>query len=239
MVCVPCILSTCWLGPGCFVCSPAGLRPSDQKPTWTQSKQMKSSLNFLKQIIFFFSGDGNRRREWHSFQEGVTLCGALSRSQSVVSFDHHMVQFPLLADMGSFTSLCNYQKNKDGIGKYWYSWNISLSLEVYPWDKLIPKFLCFIFWHNEGENQLVHYKCLLKAESCLVCRKEANWKVAEIYMFSINKYTTFGQSTIWFNTFTQVLSSTKPLPTSIWLFCWLFSTTATYFSSNLTFKLAI
>lgn len=188
---------------------------------------------------FFFSGDGNRRREWDSFQEGVTLCGALSRSQSVVSFDHHMVQFPLLADMGSFASLSNYQKNKDGIGNYWYSWNISLSLEVYPWDKLIPKFLYFLFWRNKGENSWFTDKCLLKAEPCLVCRKEANWKVAEIYMFSINKYTTFGQSAVWFNTFTPVLSSTKPLPTSIWLFCWLFSTTATYFSSNLTFKLAI
>lgn len=79
----------------------------------------------------FFSGDGNRRREQDSFQEGVIfciLCGALSRSQSVISFDHHMVQFPLLAAMGSLTSLSNYQKNKDGIGKYCNSWNIRLSL---------------------------------------------------------------------------------------------------------------
>lgn len=126
MVWVLCILTTRLL---CLLpCRTDSTTPETHMDTELKN-EVQSKLSETKSD--FFSRDGNRRREQDSFQEVVIfciLCGALSRSQSVISFAHHMVQLPLLADMRSFTSLSNYQKNKDAIGKYCYSWNISLSL---------------------------------------------------------------------------------------------------------------
>jgi len=51
-------------------------------------------------------------------------------TESIVYFDHRTRQFLLLADVGSFTSLSDYPKNKDAIGEYSYSWNMGFSLET-------------------------------------------------------------------------------------------------------------
>lgn len=148
---------------------------------------------------FFFPTDGNRGRERDTLQDGVdVLCGARSNSQNQSFLSPTIWDSSCCRLMwGHLLPCLIIQKIRMPLANI-----ATFGTWVFHWKpKIYVTNSCVSFSDiMRGRISRLLGSWLLKARPCSVWGKEANWKEAELYLFSISKYLTFGQSEIWLNT---------------------------------------